>query len=79
MPRLGPVERRKPAAVLRRNGLVEVPRQGKGSHAWFAHPTDPTKCTAVIDDEEVCVYLLKRVIAEAGKSRDEYLARLAEV
>jgi predicted RNA binding protein YcfA (HicA-like mRNA interferase family) len=66
-------------AVLKRNGLVEVPGKGKGSHAWFAHPEDPSRCTAVIDDEEICVDLLKRIITEAGKTREEYLGRLAEV
>ena len=79
MPRLGPARRRKLVAVLRKNGLVEVPGQGKGSHTWYAHPQDPTRCTAVIDDEEICVDLLKRIPVESGKTREEYLARLAEV
>ncbi len=78
MPRLGPVRRRTLIAVLQRNGLVEAPARGKGSHAWFEHPADPTRCTTVPNRDAISKDLLIRILRQAGKTRDEYLQRLRE-
>jgi predicted RNA binding protein YcfA (HicA-like mRNA interferase family) len=66
-------------AVLRLNGLVEKPVRGKGSHAWFEHPDEPTKCTTVPDRDQISRDLPIRILKQAGETRDEYQARLREV
>ena len=78
MPRLAPVRRRALIAVLQRNGLVESPTRGKGSHTWFEHPEDPTRSTTIPDRDVISKDLLLRILRQAGKSRDEYEARLRE-
>jgi len=64
--------------VLQRNGLVESPTRGKGSPPWFEHPDDPARCTRVPDRDVISKDLLVRILIQAGKSREEYLARLRE-
>lgn len=79
MPRLTAVKRRILVAVLRRNGLVEAPLRGKGSHAWFEHPDDPARCTTIPNRDEISKDLLLRILKQSGKTRSEYEARLREV
>jgi predicted RNA binding protein YcfA (HicA-like mRNA interferase family) len=78
MPLLAPAKRRALLAVLRRNGLVEDPGQGKGSHVWLAHPDDPSKCTTIPSYPEIGPDLLLRILKQAGKTREEYEARPRE-
>ena len=79
MSRLIPVKRRVLIAVLQLNGLVAKPARGKGSHVWFEHPHDPTRCTTIPERDEISKDLLIRILKQARKSRDEYQARLREV
>jgi predicted RNA binding protein YcfA (HicA-like mRNA interferase family) len=78
-PRLTPVKRHRLVAVLRLNGFVQRPGRGKGSHAWFRHAGDPTRKTAVPADDEIDSVLLSRILSQAGKTREEFFARLREV
>jgi predicted RNA binding protein YcfA (HicA-like mRNA interferase family) len=73
------VKRRLLIAVLRRSGLVEKPLQGKGSHSWYEHPDDPAECTTVPDCDEIGRDLLLRILRQAGRTRDDYQARLQEL
>jgi predicted RNA binding protein YcfA (HicA-like mRNA interferase family) len=78
-PKLTQVKRHRLIAVLRLNGFLQAPGRGKGSHAYFRHAADPTRTTSVPDRPEIDPDLLIRILKEAGKSRDEFFARLREV
>jgi predicted RNA binding protein YcfA (HicA-like mRNA interferase family) len=78
-PRLIPVKRQRLVAVLQMNGLELVPGRGKGSHAWYEHPHDPSRHTAVPDRREISGRLLAAILTQAGKTREEFFARLREV
>ena len=80
MPRLGPQRPRVMKRVLRENGLVEGrPRgrtQGKGSHAVWEHPDDPTRSTTVPDYDMIDPGLAHKIIVQSGKTVEEYLVHL---
>jgi predicted RNA binding protein YcfA (HicA-like mRNA interferase family) len=58
---------------------VESPHRGKGSHAWFEHPDDPSRSTTIPDRDVISKDLLIRILRQAGKTRDEWEARLREL
>jgi predicted RNA binding protein YcfA (HicA-like mRNA interferase family) len=62
--------------VLRENGLVELPERGKGSHTLFEHPDDPTRHATVPSEEEIGTHLTRLILAQAGKTVEEYLSHL---
>lgn len=73
------MKRNKLVAVLQRNGLVPIGRRGKGSHQLFRHPVFRDRFTTVPDRDVISDGLLKAILTQAGKSRDEYQERLREV
>ena len=79
MPRLKPVKPRTLKRVLRHNELARCAGRGKGSHEWHAHPEDPTKHTTVPDYDEISVHLLRVILQQVGKTRDDYFRALDRV
>ena len=78
-PRLAPVKRYRLVAVLQMNGLELIPGRGKGSHEWYEHPEDPTRHAPVPRRREIDGRLLSAILAQSGKTREEFFAHLREV
>ena len=79
MPKLGPVKGRILARVLRRNGLVEVPKRGKGNDKWYVHPDDPQRNTSIPGHNEIKRGTLRSILRNVDKSIEEYQQRLEEL
>ena len=73
--RLPSLPRRKVIRALERAGFVRVPKRGAGSHAWMVRD-DPPAQTAVPDAKDIPAGTLKAIIAQAGLTREEFLALL---
>ena len=46
---------------------------------WFEDPSDPSRCTTIPNRDVISKDLLLRILKQARKTREEYLARLREV
>ncbi len=67
-------------AVLRHNGLEPVVRKRGGSHTeTYRDPERPERVTTVPAYGEFQGQLLRDIIREAGKTREEFLERLSEL
>lgn len=81
MPRLCPVKPDKLKAVLKRNGHCVLSGRGGGSHGGgvMRDPNHSDRFTVVPDYDEISVDLLRRILHEAKKPREEYQRVLREV
>ena len=73
MTRLAPLPSSTVRQILRRNGFSRV-RTAPHGELWV-HPDDPSRRTTVPERTRIVVDTLRRIIAQAGKSRDEFTAQ----
>ncbi|MBM3500627.1 MAG: hypothetical protein FJX74_18375 [Armatimonadetes bacterium] len=72
MTRLAPLSSAVVKRILQRNGFRCVRRAPHGE-VWV-HPGDPSRRTTVPERTRIVVDTLRRIIAQADKPRDEFIA-----
>ncbi len=71
MTRLAPLSSAAVKQILKRNGLEPVPTAPHGE--LWVHPDDPSRRTTVPQRPRIVVDALRRIITQAGESRDEFV------
>jgi len=72
MTRLAPLRASAVRQVLRRNGFTCVRTSAHGE--LWVHADDPSRRTTVPERTRIVVDTLRRIIAQARKSRDEFIS-----
>ena len=71
MTRLAPLSSAAVRQILKRNGFERV-RTAPHGELWV-HMDDPSRRTTVPERRRIVVDTLRRIISQAGKSRDEFV------
>ncbi len=74
------MKRRDLVAILVRNGFAPIRQKRGGSHVErYVDPSRPGLRVTVPSYQEFGGNLLREIIRDAGKTREEFLERLAEL